>query len=147
MNIFCIHFVHVICIVICNHIWNDIVLVTFSNVILDIHVSLSSIMDAIWIKTCNEKMMSFFLLTCHRLLKCIRIIWPKFFYIGFEVISYDYGQPGWTVNWKWKLLWWLFPSNLAMVCNSLLISYNFGRLTVCHWSLIIKCNINLFEKK
>jgi hypothetical protein len=34
---------------------NVIKIVTFSNDILDIHVILSSIMDAIWMKTCNEK--------------------------------------------------------------------------------------------
>jgi hypothetical protein len=40
---------------------NDIILVTFSNDILDIHVILSSIMDALWMKNYNEKtMLSFY---------------------------------------------------------------------------------------
>jgi hypothetical protein len=34
---------------------NVIKVLTFSNDILDIHVTLSLIMDAIWMKTCNEK--------------------------------------------------------------------------------------------
>jgi hypothetical protein len=45
-----------------SYILNDFVLITFSNDISDIHVTLSSIMDAIWMKTCNEIMMSSFLL-------------------------------------------------------------------------------------
>ncbi len=34
---------------------NVIKIFTFSNNILDLHVTLSLIMDAIWVKTCNEK--------------------------------------------------------------------------------------------
>jgi len=45
-----------------SYIFNDFILITFSNDILDIHVTLSSIMDAIWMKNCNEIMMSSFLL-------------------------------------------------------------------------------------
>jgi hypothetical protein len=41
-------FVLVICIIIIFHIWNDFILVTFSNDISGIHVILLSIMDAIW---------------------------------------------------------------------------------------------------
>lgn len=33
-------------------------------------------------------------------------------------------QPQWTIHWKWRLLWWLLPRNLALVCNSLLVSYS-----------------------
>jgi hypothetical protein len=39
-----------------------------SNDILDIHVTLSSITDVIWMKNCNEKSLSSFLLARHRLL-------------------------------------------------------------------------------
>ncbi len=56
------HFVHVICILFYYYILNDFILITFSNDILDIHITLSSIMDAIWMKICNEIMMSSFLL-------------------------------------------------------------------------------------
>jgi hypothetical protein len=53
------------------NILNHFILVTFSNDILDIHVILSSIMDAIWMKMCNEKTMLSFLLPHHHLLiKC-----------------------------------------------------------------------------
>jgi hypothetical protein len=34
---------------------NVIKVLTFSNDILDIDITLSSIMDAIWMKNCNEK--------------------------------------------------------------------------------------------
>ncbi len=44
------------------------ILVTFSYDILDIHVILLSIMDILWMKTCNEKMTSTFLLPRHCLL-------------------------------------------------------------------------------
>jgi hypothetical protein len=57
------HFVHVIYIVICfSYILSDFISVMFSNDILDIHVTLSSIMGAIWMNTCNEKMMLSFML-------------------------------------------------------------------------------------
>jgi hypothetical protein len=70
------HFVHIICIVILSYIWNDFILVTFSYDILDIQVILSSIVDAIWMKTCNKKIALNFLLPHHRLLvKCNTNIW------------------------------------------------------------------------
>jgi len=57
-------------------IWNDFILITFSNDNLDIHVILSSIMDAIGMKTYDEKMMSSFMLSHHHMLvKCITNIW------------------------------------------------------------------------
>jgi hypothetical protein len=60
-----------------SHILIDFILIKFSNDILDIHVILSSIMDAMWMKICNERMMSSFLLSRHYLLvKCnIKYIW------------------------------------------------------------------------
>jgi hypothetical protein len=62
------------------NIWNDFILVTFSYDILDIHVILSSIMDARWMKTCNDKMTSAFLLSHHCLLvKCTINIWLQLF--------------------------------------------------------------------
>jgi hypothetical protein len=57
------HFIHVICIIIFSYIWNDFILVTFSYDILNIHIILSSIIDSIWMKTCNEKTTSSFLFT------------------------------------------------------------------------------------
>jgi len=74
-------FVHIICIVIFWSYLKYFILVTFSNDILDVHVTLSSIMDAIWMKTCNEKKMSSFILPCYNLLvKCtINIYDYKFF--------------------------------------------------------------------
>jgi hypothetical protein len=75
-----------------NYIWSDLILVTFSYDILDIHVILSSIMDAIWMKTCNEKITSSFLLSFHCLLiKCPTNLYDyNFLHLGFEVISYYY---------------------------------------------------------
>jgi hypothetical protein len=66
----------------------------FSNDILNIHIILSSTIDAIWMKTHNEKMMSSFLLPHHCLLvKYISNIWLQLlFHIGYEVISYDYNE-------------------------------------------------------
>ncbi len=76
-----------------NHIWNDFIIVTFSNDILDIHVILPSIMDVIWMKTCNEKKMS------PSYYHIIIYYWNapsiydyNFFHIGFEIIFYDYSQ-------------------------------------------------------
>jgi hypothetical protein len=69
------------------------ILVTFSYGILDINVILSSIMDAIWMKTYNEKITSAFLLPSHHLLaKCTINILLQILHIGFEVISYYYNQ-------------------------------------------------------
>jgi len=65
----------------------------FSNDILDIHVTLSSIMDIIWMKICNEIMISSFLLPHHYLLiKCITNIWLQCFSHKIWVIAYDYSQ-------------------------------------------------------
>jgi hypothetical protein len=65
------HFVHIICIVIFSHIWNDFILVMFSNDILNFHVILSLIIDATWMKIGNEIAMSSFLLSrYHLLIKC-----------------------------------------------------------------------------
>jgi len=76
-----------------NHILNDFILVIVSHDILDIHITLSSIMDAIWMKTYNKKMISSFVLPHHYLLiKCIINIWLQVFYIGFEITFYDYSQ-------------------------------------------------------
>jgi hypothetical protein len=47
---------------------------------LNIDIILSSIMDAIWIETCNEKMTSTFMLPHHCLLvKCTINIWQQLF--------------------------------------------------------------------
>ncbi len=56
------------------------ILITFSYDILDIHVILSSIVNAIWMKTCTEKTTSAFLLSHYRLLiKCTINIWLQLF--------------------------------------------------------------------
>ncbi len=62
-------------------------------------------------KTCNEKMMSFFLLPHHHLrTKCTTNIYDyNFFHIGFEVIFYEYNQ---------------LPSNLRHKVIDLLIAKN-----------------------
>ncbi len=40
-----------------------LILVKFSDDILDMHIVLSSIMNVIWMKTCNEKKIIFFIIT------------------------------------------------------------------------------------
>jgi hypothetical protein len=83
-----------------------IILVTFSNDILDIHVTLSSIMHAILMKTCNEKTMSArFLVTkiqatnslvdllCQMSIHIYKIMWTF--------------QPLTTI--PTMALWWTFP--------------------------------------
>jgi hypothetical protein len=51
-------------------------------------------MNAIWMKTCNQKTLLSFLSSHHDLLvKCtINLCDYNFFHTGFEVISYDYNQ-------------------------------------------------------